>query len=616
MSRSNKLKKEQNQPELSEFLKECIECKEVDSSKEAGKETKNIEKEEGHQATPKTRQKRKRQKSNNPKKQTCNKQLSPDLVSPPSKKISTIPTMEPLDTSVPSDTQKMDSSQEFNDDTPLSPELLKLEKRMNRSLTKSLTQALQPLQTSINGLITATDKIAVQQTQIDHLQAENTNLKRQLKKLESTTHVLQEKMTRIENEALENNLVFFGVVENLSSREMIEERVEKLHCCIADTLDIEDPSKRIEEARKFNITKARRLRNYSGDRCRPITVQFKYKEDADAIFYSKKHLPKGVFVDRQYSNETERRRRRLRPILQAARRLSKYQGECRMEADVLVIKGIRYTMKNIDQLPEDLNTFKVSSVTSDEACVFFGELNPFSNFYPVGFYESGDYFSSSEQYIQYKKATYFKDFQAAAEIMTTDDPLECKKLAREINNYNEHRWNQVAYDICEPGVHAKFKQNIKLTNMLIMSGNKKLAEASRDDVWGTGFYLGHVNCADPNKWINQGILGQMLCKLRTELQTNNTNISHVMGTCGPSVSSRQGLTNCSSYNSYEYFLSLITGSTSMSMPTPTPIADRLRNIASTAESCKVHQTLQQPPSRKICASINILSYHILTSYVV
>ena len=74
MSRSNKLKKEQNQPELSDFLKEC---KEVESPKEAGKETKNIEEEEGHQITSRTRQKRKRQKSNNPKKHTSENPLSP-----------------------------------------------------------------------------------------------------------------------------------------------------------------------------------------------------------------------------------------------------------------------------------------------------------------------------------------------------------------------------------------------------------------------------------------------------------------------------------------------------------------------------------------------------------
>ena len=402
-----------------------------------------------------------------------------------------------------------------------------------------------------------------------------------MKKLETTTQILKEKMTKIEDKALENNLLFFGVVENFASREMSEEQVEKLHCCIADTLDIEDAGKRIEEARKFEIIKTKRLGNYNSDRCRPISVQFKYKEDADAILYSKRHLPKGVFVDRQYSYETERKRRRLRPILQAARRLPKYRGECRMDADVLVIKGTRYTMKNIDQLPEDLNTFKVTSMSTDDACVFFGELNPYSNFYPVGFYESGDYFSSSEQYIQYKKATYFKDAQTADLIMATDDPLECKKLACDIENYSENRWNQVAYDLCEAGVHAKFRQNIKLTNMLIMSGNKKLAEASRDDVWGTGFYLGHVHCTEPTKWINQGILGRMLCKLRTELQSSNTNIAQAMHSGVPS----NPIAN-------EVHASLATSVPSTPTPhypadgtsisTSTPIADRLRNIANTA----------------------------------
>ena len=163
MSGSNKLKKEQNQPELSEFLKEC---KEVESPTEVGKETKNLEEEEGHQITPRTRHKRKRQKSNNLIKQISENTLSPELVSPPNKKPSTNPAMEQSGTPVPSNSQTMDMEQDIEDDTPLSPELLKLEKRMNRNLTKSLQQALLPLQTSINGLITTTDKIAVQQTQI------------------------------------------------------------------------------------------------------------------------------------------------------------------------------------------------------------------------------------------------------------------------------------------------------------------------------------------------------------------------------------------------------------------------------------------------------------------
>ena len=39
------------------------------------------------------------------------------------------------------------------------------------------------------------------------------------------------------------------------------------------------------------------------------------------VLTNKKKLGKGVFVDQQYSEETEVERRRLRPVLRAARRL-------------------------------------------------------------------------------------------------------------------------------------------------------------------------------------------------------------------------------------------------------------------------------------------------------
>ena len=169
--------------------------------------------------------------------------------------------------------------------------------------------------------------------------------------------------------------------------------------------------------------------------------------------------------------------------------------------------------------------------------------------------------------------------------MATDDPLECKKLAREIDNYNEHKWNQVAYDICEPGIHAKFTQNIKLTNLLITSGNKKLAEASKDDVWGTGFYLGHACCADPDKWINQGILGRMLSKLRAELQANNTTLTQALHNSVPlshpdnEVPTSLATPTAKVANTPHY--SAGKTSTPTSTPMPTPIADRLRSIANT-----------------------------------
>ena len=40
---------------------------------------------------------------------------------------------------------------------------------------------------------------------------------------------------------------------------------------------------------------------------------------------------------------------------------------------------------------------------------FFGELNPLSTFHPCVFKVEDNWFHSSEQYIQLKKAEYFND---------------------------------------------------------------------------------------------------------------------------------------------------------------------------------------------------------------
>ena len=38
---------------------------------------------------------------------------------------------------------------------------------------------------------------------------------------------------------------------------------------------------------------------------RAVLVEFYYKSDAIYLLSNKTHLPKGVFVDKQYSKETE-----------------------------------------------------------------------------------------------------------------------------------------------------------------------------------------------------------------------------------------------------------------------------------------------------------------------
>ena len=66
---------------------------------------------------------------------------------------------------------------------------------------------------------------------------------------------------------------------------------------------------------------------------------------------NKSHLP-GVYADREYNQETEQKRKLLRPILKVARQHKDFQGRCKMERDTLVLRGKRYTVNTIYQLPQ------------------------------------------------------------------------------------------------------------------------------------------------------------------------------------------------------------------------------------------------------------------------
>ena len=60
---------------------------------------------------------------------------------------------------------------------------------------------------------------------------------------------------------------------------------------------------------------------------------------------------------------------------------------------------------------------------------FFGELSPFSNFYPSLFrYNEHDY-HCAEQLIQHEKAKLFGDFETEDKILKAKSALECKQAA-------------------------------------------------------------------------------------------------------------------------------------------------------------------------------------------
>ena len=400
----------------------------------------------------------------------------------------------------------MESTNTSNNKKPtieLNPELCELK----RQLFEGFEQLIEPLKRDIEDLKTDRDNRNAA------LNVETVS--RRFRNNDERHRKLESRLNCIEDQLLEKNLIFQGILETeFEDRSDIKTQVIK---AIAPTMEGENEEERKKNAGNSSIESVERMGKYNPQRIRPVKVKFGNKSDVDHLLRNKKRLPKDIYVDKEYSKATEKERRILRPILKAAKRIKKYKTKCRMEGTHVVIDGKHYHRNNLHTLPDELNTFDVTSTSNTECLGFFGELHPFSNFHPCQIKCDGEEFNSSEQYIQWKKACYFKDRQTSIRILNSEDAMESKDISRDINNFDRKSWNEVAEEICYEGVKQKFLQNQHLLEELLKTGEKILVESSYDDVWGTGVPLSHKNCLVKESWKSIGILGRMLMNIRDSI---------------------------------------------------------------------------------------------------
>ena len=111
-----------------------------------------------------------------------------------------------------------------------------------------------------------------------------------------------------------------------------------------------------------------------------------------------------------------------------------------------------------------------------------------------------------------------------AQILYASTPFECKRLARDIINFDQDNWKMVGKDMCFDGLLEKFTQNPTLADILLKTNNKTLVECSYDRIWGNGITLGDHSFMDRQKWHNVGILGEILMEIRGQLQIRSTDM--------------------------------------------------------------------------------------------
>ena len=319
-----------------------------------------------------------------------------------------------------------------------------------------MNSAINNMNQAVTRLVESNQAFLEQKNTIHVLQTENKILSTRVHRLENEHSKLKSKISQMENKTLECSLIIKGIPETIGESE--QDLINAVHWEISNTIIGDSERSRYDQARKMDIRKCKRIGKFNQDRSRPLSVEFLSRQDCMYILTNRSWLREGVYVEREYSLETERKRKLLRPIVKASKYITGLKGKVHLKDDTVVVRGKPITTKTLHKLPEELNVFNITSCSNDTTLGFFGELNPLSNFHSASFVYNDTHYSSSKQLIQHQKALYFGDHQTATRIITSENPGDCKAIGTDIENFNKDRWDSVAKDVCKPGIRQKFKQ--------------------------------------------------------------------------------------------------------------------------------------------------------------
>jgi hypothetical protein len=306
-------------------------------------------------------------------------------------------------------------------------------------------------------------------------------------------------------------------------------------------------------------------------RPRPIIVRFVKYADRERIWNYRDSLRNsGFFLDEDFSQPIQAKRRKMLPVMLEARRRG---NDSEMEKDKLFVNGRAYSIDTLKNLPKEIRD---GSRWGKDQVSFFGELCPASNFHPATFFHEGKTWENSEKALFYKQAMKFGDDETAKLILNETDPRVIKKLSRATRNVNKDEWKASIFDLVTPILVDKFDQNPHLLNWLKSTGTRHLVEAAGpfDTVWGNGLRLSDDFLDDPVTWSGDNKQGRMLMKVRKQLCPELYENSGAQGQ--PVLPASQGFTTASSAATSSSVVSPPLSSTQGFDPHADPLNENLR----------------------------------------
>ena len=176
-------------------------------------------------------------------------------------------------------------------------------------------------------------------------------------------------------------------------------------------------------------------------------------------------------------------------------------------------------LKKSQKKKEEEATKFVEMSDGEEIVFFKSGYSPLSNFYPKAPFKIGEEeYKSVSHWVEANKARFCGDDETWEKIMETPSPAYAKILGNNISSENENDWPKQMYGVTKEGIQAKVQQNDVVKKLLLKTGTRAIAEASKyNKFWTIGVNIDDAATMDRSKWNGKNMMGKLLMKIREEM---------------------------------------------------------------------------------------------------
>ena len=369
---------------------------------------------------------------------------------------------------------------------------------------KSMNLKLTEMQKDITAIQNVVPRVTVLEKKVHDTRAELDAYKSEVHELKHKYDVLLERHLNLDTYNRRENLLFHGVKHDPK-----ENCHEKIRSILKTNLAIPHA---VAENMKFQ--RCHRLGKSPNS---PIICRFAFSEDRDLVWSKKASLRETkIFLAENFPMEIEERRRKLVPIMQAAKakKMVAY-----IKYDKLIIDGNQYSVDTLNSLPPSFSSALVATETKNDITCFYTSASPLSNFHCIkeGFLVDNQKFDCVERCYQMNKALCAEEPSVAQKILDAKSARECKALGESIK-IDENEWFPKAKEVMLRACRAKFEQHLPSRRFLLNTGQTTLAEAGPDVMWGIGLKMHNPDAFIKGKWLGRNVLGEVLERIRYGLK--------------------------------------------------------------------------------------------------